>query len=114
MLTAEVLETMLYRCVTWSMRVCHYYTLRRSQHSSLTCCISWRKNDCTEHTIFYLQMVLKTRGESINASIRRRWILFEEFVARMDKRLPKSVMFGELVGARAPWGVGKRVDEVFP
>ena len=30
MLRAEVLETMLYGCVTWSPRVCHYDTLRRA------------------------------------------------------------------------------------
>ena len=28
MLRAEVLETMLYGCVTWSLRACHYDTLR--------------------------------------------------------------------------------------
>ena len=31
-----------------------------------------------------------------------------------DTRLPKCVMFGELVGARAAWGSGKRVDRVLP
>ena len=32
--------------------------------------------------------------------MRRRWILFAEFVARMEntRRLPKCVMFGDLVG----------------
>ena len=38
-------------------------------------------------------------GESIEATLRRRRILFTEFVARMeDTRLPKRLMFGELVG----------------
>ena len=36
MLRAEVLETMLYGCVTWSPRVCHYDTLRQAHHSFLT------------------------------------------------------------------------------
>ena len=37
--------------------------------------------------------------ESIEATIRRRRILFAGFVARLeDTRLPKCVMFGELVG----------------
>ena len=42
---------------------------------------------------------MKTGSESIEASLRRRRILFAGFVARMvDTRLPKSVMFVELVG----------------
>ena len=39
MLRAEVLETMLYGCVTWSPRACHYDTLRRAHHRFLTRCI---------------------------------------------------------------------------
>ena len=41
MLRAEVLETMLYGCVTWSPRACHYDTLRRANHRFLTRCIGW-------------------------------------------------------------------------
>ena len=38
-------------------------------------------------------------GESTEATLRRRSILFVGFVARMEEtRLPKCVMFGELVG----------------
>ena len=36
-LRAEVLETILYGCVTWSPRACHYDTLRRAHHKFLTC-----------------------------------------------------------------------------
>ena len=42
MLKAEVLETMLYSCVTWSPRACHYDTLRGARHSFLTRSIGWR------------------------------------------------------------------------
>ena len=42
---------------------------------------------------------MKTRSESIEATLRRRRILFAGFVVRMeDTRLPKCVMFQELVG----------------
>ena len=41
---------------------------------------------------------MKTGSESIQATIRRRQISFARFVACMeDTRLPKCVMFGELV-----------------
>ena len=98
-LRAEVLETMLYGCVTWSPRACHYDTLRRAHHRFLTRCIGWRKRNRADHPISYLDTLVKTGSESIEATLRRRRILFAGFVARMeDTRLPKCVMFGEMVG----------------
>ena len=98
MLRAKVLETMMYGCVTWSPRACHYDTLRRAHHSFLTRCIGWRMNHRAGHPISCLDTLFKTGSVSIEATIRRRRILFAGFVARMeDTRLPKYVMFGELV-----------------
>ena len=95
MLRAEVLGTMLYGCVTWSSRAFHYDTLRRTHHGFLTRCIGWRKHNRADHPIFYLDTLFKTASKSIEATLRRRWILFAGFVARVeDKRLPKCVVFG--------------------
>ena len=109
MLQAEVLETMLYGCVTWSPRACHYNTLRRAHHRFLTRCIGWRKHNRGDHPLSYLDTLIKTGSESIESTLRRRRILFEGFVARMgDTRLPKFGMFGELVGgAGCVGGKGK-------
>ena len=86
-------------CVTWSPRACHYDTLRRAHNSFLTRCNGWRKNDRTDHPISYLDTLIKTGSEIIEATLRRRLILFAGFVARLeDTRLPKCVMLGELVG----------------
>ena len=42
---------------------------------------------------------MKAGSESIEAIMRRRGTLFAGFMVRMeDTRLPKCVMFGELVG----------------
>ena len=99
MLRAEVLETMLYGCVTWSPRACHYDTLRQAHHRFLTCCIGWRKHNRADHPISYLDTLVKTGSEDIEATLRRRRILFAGFVARMENtRLPKCVMFGQMVG----------------
>ena len=116
MLRAEVLETMLYGYVTWSPRACHYDTLRRVHHKFLTHCIGWRKHNRADHPISYLDTLIKTGSESIEATLRRRRILFAGFAARMeDTRLPKCMMLGELVGgAGCVGGRGKRVDGVFP
>ena len=105
MLKAEVLETMLYGCVTWSPRACHYDTLRRAHHSFLTRCIGWRKRNRTDHLIPYLDTLVKTGSESIEAILRKRRILFAGFVVRMENTsLPKCVMFGELVGGAGSTG----------
>ena len=101
MLRAEVLETVLYGCVTWSPRACHYDTLRRVHHNFLAHCIGWRKHNRADHPISYLDTLIKTGSASIKVTLRRRRILFAfaGFVARMeDTRLPKCVVFGELVG----------------
>ena len=99
MLRAEVLETMLYGCVAWSPRACHYDTLRRAHHRFFIRCIGWRKHNHANHPISYLDTLIKTGSESIEATLRRRRILFAGFEARMeDTRLPKCVMFGGLVG----------------
>ena len=99
MLRAEILETMLYGCVTWNPRACHYDTLRRAHLRFLTRCICWRKLNRADHPICYLDTLVKMKSESIEATLRRRRILFAGFVARMeDTRLPKCVMFGEMVG----------------
>ena len=103
MLKAEVLETILYGCLTWSPPACHYDLLRRVHRRLLIRCIGWQKPNRADHPISYLDTLIKTGSESIEATLRRRRILFEEFVARMaNTRLPKCVMFVELVGG-AGW-----------
>ena len=98
MLRVEVLGTMLYGCVTWSPRACHYDTLRRAHRGFLIRCIGWRKHNRVDHPVSYLDTLVKTESESIEATLRRRRI-FAGFVARMeDTRLPKCVMFREMVG----------------
>ena len=99
MLGADVLDTMLYGCVTWSPHACHHKTLRRAYHSFLTPCICWRKNNRNNHPISYMDTLKKTGSESVEANIRSsRWIMFAGFVARMeDTRLPKCMMFIELM-----------------
>ena len=65
MLKAEVLETMLYGCVTWSLRACHYDTLRRAHHRFLTRCIGWRKHHRADQPISYMDTLVKTGSESM-------------------------------------------------
>ena len=98
MLIAEVLETILYGYVTRSPRACHYDTLRRAHHRFLTRCIGWRNHKRADHPVSYVNTLIKTGSENIEATLRRRRILFAGFVARMENtRLPKCEIFGEIV-----------------
>ena len=114
MLRGEVLETiMLYGCVTWNPRAYHYDTLRRAYHRFLTRCIGWRKHNRADHPISHLDTLIKTRSESIEATLCRRQILFAGFVARMeDTRLPKCVVFGELVESQGKEWIGCFLDDL--
>ena len=76
MLKAEILAAMVYSCVTRSPRAYHYGTLRRAHHSFLTRCIGWRKRTRTDHPISYPETLVKTESESIEATLRKRRILF--------------------------------------
>ena len=114
MLRADVLEILLYDCATWSPRACHYETLRRAHHSFLTCCIGCRNNTRADHPISYLNTLIKTGSESIEAILRRKRILFAGFVAHMeDTRLPKCLIFGELVGVAGCRRPGKKLIGCF-
>ena len=102
---------MLYGCVTQSLCAGHYDTLRRAHDGFLTLCIGWRKNNRTDHPMFYLGSLM-TGSESIEAiKLKRRILFLAGFVVRLeDTRLPKCVMFGELVGRgvgrkKSGWGV---------
>ena len=86
--------------MSWSPRACHYDTLRHAHHSFLTRCIGWRKHNRADPPIAYLDTRIKTGSESIEATSSRRRNLFVGFVARMEgARLPKCVVFREMVGS---------------
>ena len=99
LLKSEVVETLLYCCMTWSSNKPGYDRLRRVHHSMLLRCLAWRKRKRDDHTLSYTDALAKTASESLEAIVRKRRILFAGFVARMgEERLPQSWMFGELVG----------------
>ena len=101
MLTADVLETLPYGCDTWSRSKADYDRLRRVHHQMLLRCLGWRKRKREDHNLSYANEVLRTDSESIETTVRSRRILFAGFVARMgEERLPRRVMFGEILGGR--------------
>ena len=116
MLRAEVLETRLYDCITWSPRACHYDRLRRVHHSFLTRCIGWRKNNRTDHLISYLDTLVKTGSKSIEVIMRRRRILFVGFCGAHGGHETAEVRDVRRTGGGRGLcgGPGKIVDGVSP
>ena len=119
MLRAEILEiTMLYGCATWSPRACLYDTLRRAHNSFLFSDSLHRlaKEQSHRHSISSLDTLIKTGRKSSEAVLRRRRILFAGFVPSMeDTKLPKCVIFRELIGCvGCVRRTGKIVDGVSP
>ena len=101
LLKAEVVETLLYGCVTWSPKKPDHDRLRRVHHSMLLRCPGWRKRKRDDHTLSCADALAKTASESMEAIVRKRRILFAGFVARKgEERLPQRVMFGEFVGGK--------------
>ena len=53
LLKAEVLEMMLYGCITWSPKPADYVSLRKVHHSMLLRCLGRRKRKREDHTLSY-------------------------------------------------------------
>ena len=91
LLKAEVVETLLYGCMTWSLNKSDYDRLRRVHHSVLLRCLGWRQRKRDDHTLSYADVLAKTSSESIEAIVRKQRILFGGFVARMgEERLHRG------------------------
>ena len=96
------MRVVVYGCVSNSRgknpEAIQYDRTRRVHHSMLLRCLGWRKRKRDDHTLSYVDALVKTASENIEAIVRKRRILFAGFVARMGgDRLPHAVMFGELV-----------------
>ena len=64
-------------------------------------CLGWRKRKREGHIWSYANALLRTDSESVETTVRRRRVLFTGFVARMrEERLPRKVMFGEILGGK--------------
>ena len=100
-LKAEVAETLIYGCMTWSLNKPDYDRLQLVSHSMLVRCVGWRKRKRDDHILSYADALAKTASESIEAIVCKRRILFAGFVARMgEEYLPQRVIFGEGVGGK--------------
>ena len=103
LLQAEAVEALLYGCMTWSPRRNHYGMLQTTHHRLLLRVIGYRRKRGTYRQLSYAQALKRVGCQSVEATVRQRRLLFAGAVARQpDGRLPKRLMFGELVGGENP------------
>ena len=69
-------------------------------------CLGWWERKREDHSLSYANALLRTDSESDDTTVRRRRVLFVGFMARtVEERLPRRVMFGEMLGGKGYHGV---------
>ena len=92
MLTAEMLETLLYGCVTWILGKEHFAELRTAHHR-----FSYRS------LVSYAKAFETAQCESVETTIRKRCLLFAGGVQRTNnERLTRRMMFWTIAGGENP------------
>ena len=104
MLKAELIETLLFGCVTWTLRVEYFAKLRTAHHLVLLRVIGFQRRLRTDHTtLSYAKALKMTRFESIETTIRKRLRFFAGALTRQSKeQLPSRVMFGTMASGENP------------
>ena len=103
MLKAEVMETLLYGCVTWTLGQKHFVELRTPHHNLLLRIIGFQRRQRTDHLMSYAKALKKAQCESVETTICKRHLLFAGAIQRTtNERLPHRVMFGTMAGGENP------------
>ena len=103
MIKVEVMETLLYGCVTWTLGKEHFAELRTAHHRLLLRIIGFQRRQLTDHLTSYGKTLKKARCESVETTIRKRRLLFGGAVHRThNERLTRRVMFGTMAGGENP------------
>ena len=102
MLKAEVMETLLYGCVTWTLGKEHFAELRKAHHRLLRI-IDFQRRQLTNHLMLYATALNKAQCENVETAIRKRRLLFAVAVQWTNNERPtRGVMFGTMAGQENP------------
>ena len=82
MLKAEVMENLLYGCVTWTFGKEHFAQPRTAHHMFLLRIIGFQRRQRTDHLMSYAKALKKAQCESVETTIRKRRLLFAGAVQR--------------------------------
>ena len=84
MLKTEAMETLLYRCVTWTLGKVHFAELRTAHHRFLLRIIGFLRRQPTDDLMSYARTLNKAQCESVETTIRKRRLLFAGDVQRTN------------------------------
>ena len=101
MLKAEVVETLLYGCVTCTLGQEQFPELQTAHHKLLLWSIAFQRRQRTVHLMPYAKALKKKQCESVETTIRG--ILFAGGVQRTTfEWLTRRVKFGTMAGGENP------------
>ena len=72
MLKAEVIETLLYGCMTWTHGQEHFAELRTVHYNLLLRIIGFQHRQRTDHLMSYAKALKKAQFESVETTIRKQ------------------------------------------
>ncbi|CAM9715851.1 unnamed protein product, partial [Sphacelaria rigidula] len=108
LLKTEVIEVMLYRCVTWTIAHYSFGALREAHQGFLLRCLNKHTSSRSApdyHMLPYHEVLERTSCECIEATVMRLTLLHPGRVIRMhDGRLPNIVMRGVMAGGQTRAG----------
>ena len=81
MLTAEVVETLLYGCVTWILGKEHVPELQTTRHRFLHT-IGFQRRQRSDDLMSYAKALKKAQCESVETTIRKRFLVVAGGVQR--------------------------------
>ena len=103
MLKAEVMETLLYGCVTRTLGKEHLAELRAAHHGFLLRIIGFHRRQRTDHLMSYAKEPKKAQCERVETTLRNRRLLSAGAVQRTyNERLTRRVMFGTMAVGENP------------
>ena len=102
-LKADVIETLLYGCVTWTLGKEHFAELRTAHHRFLLRIVGFQRRQRTNHRMSPAKTFMKEQCERVETTIRKRCLLYAGAVHRThNERLTLRAMFGTMAGGENP------------
>ena len=102
MLKADVIETLLYGCGTWTPNTIHHDKLRKAHLEVLRRVLGFQRR--ANHTnLSYAKALKKTKCESIETTIRKRRLFFARAMVRHNTgQLPRRMIIAQVAGGKNP------------
>ena len=76
MLNSDEMETLLYKCVPWTLVKEHFTELRTTRHRFLLRIIDFQRRQGTDHLMQYATALNMARCEIVETTIHKRFLLF--------------------------------------